>query len=115
MVWSLGAGNRHALGLGAGLDGVGAPVGILADKNFVSTVIEFEADALSDSLRHGLSGQFGRNRYPTSLDSFGIGDRVGTERWQCCCQGETNVEDMCFHSRVCDGLRITVLATKVEQ
>jgi hypothetical protein len=45
---------------------------LLADENFIFTVVQFEADALQDSVSHGLSGQLGLGGLPVSLNGFGV-------------------------------------------
>jgi hypothetical protein len=103
MVRSLRAGNRHALGLAGGIDRVSAPVGIVADEDFVFTAVEFQADGLQDRLGHGLSGQLSRGRHPTSLNCFGIVERVGSEPGQCRGKKQAEVEDGFHHARICNG------------
>ena len=82
VVRSLRAGDDHALGLAAGIEPVSAPVGFLSDEHFLFTVVQFEADHLQDSIRHGLSGQLSLEGLPISLNFFGVIGRVASERAQ---------------------------------
>src|ERR1035438_3328630 len=76
------AGNGHALGLGGGIQRVSASVGRPSYEYFISAAIQFKADALQDSVSHGLSGQLGLGGLPISLNCFGVVGRVGSERNQ---------------------------------
>jgi len=82
LVRSFGADDGHALGRGRGIDRVSAPVGLVSDKDFIPTVIEFEADDIQDSVAHGLSRQLGRDGLPVSLNCLGVVVGIGSPRAQ---------------------------------
>ena len=52
LVWPFRAGDGDALGLRRGMERVGAPVGFVADEDFMLPVVQFETDAL-----HNCGGQ----------------------------------------------------------
>jgi len=72
IVWSFGAGNGDALGLGGGIERICAPVGRFSDEDLIFAVVKFETDALQHGVCHGLPRQLSLDGLPISLNGFGI-------------------------------------------
>src|SRR5690349_9367749 len=58
VIGALGAGDRHALWAGRGVDRVSPAVRRIADEDLIFPAVELEADDVDDGLIHWLSPKF---------------------------------------------------------